>query len=137
MKIFDKSINQFEKNSASTEVAFKKSGKTKKNSGTNKPAKLSAEEVREKIGAHLELSRTSKEKAMLKNQEKLGAGFLNSDKEVNSDPNFPDKIMRSDVGLNNPDDSNTKEKLKSALSMGAFNFNPKEREVLDRILKDS
>jgi hypothetical protein len=137
MKIFEKSINQLEKNSAPSDGVSKKTGKSKRNDQSNRTPKLSTSEVREKIGAHLELSRSSQEKAKLKNQEKLGAGFLNSEKENNTDPNFPDKIMRSDVGLNSPDDSNTKEKLKSALSMGAFNFNSKEREVLDRILKDS
>lgn len=42
----------------------------------------------------------------------------------------------SDVGVNDPNDPVTSSKLKSVLDMGAFNFNPKEREVLSRILNE-
>ena len=40
----------------------------------------------------------------------------------------------SDVGLNNPDDPMTSEKLKSVLQSGAVNFNGKEKEILGKIL---
>ncbi len=42
----------------------------------------------------------------------------------------------SDVGVNDPKDPVTSSKLKSVLDMGAFNFNPKERDVLSRILNE-
>ena len=42
----------------------------------------------------------------------------------------------SDVGLNDPKDPATVGKLKSVLSKGAFNFNAKEREALEKILAD-
>ncbi|MCK6595207.1 MAG: hypothetical protein L6Q33_08420 [Bacteriovoracaceae bacterium] len=42
----------------------------------------------------------------------------------------------SDVGTNDPKDPVTSSKLKSVLDMGAFNFNPKERDVLARILNE-
>lgn len=41
-----------------------------------------------------------------------------------------------DVKKNDPNDPNTKEKLKGVLTAGAFNFSAKERDVLSRILKD-
>lgn len=40
----------------------------------------------------------------------------------------------SDVGLNNPDDPMTSEKLKSVLQSGAVNFSGKEKEILGKIL---
>jgi hypothetical protein len=42
--------------------------------------------------------------------------------------------LKSDVGLNNPNDPTTKVKLKEALSNGAINFNPNERKVIEQIL---
>lgn len=41
----------------------------------------------------------------------------------------------SDIGGNDPNHEDTKEKLKSALSMGSFAFSDKERQVLNSILK--
>lgn len=54
------------------------------------------------------------------------------------DPNAPveDEPVIGDVKKNDPNDPNTKEKLKSALSMGAFDFGEKERAVLSQILGD-
>jgi len=49
-------------------------------------------------------------------------------------PNTKDLTIKSDIALNDPKDTNTQEKLKSALTKGAFNFNPKEREALEKIL---
>lgn len=40
----------------------------------------------------------------------------------------------SDVGVNNPDDPMTSEKLKSVLQSGAVNFSGKEKEILGKIL---
>jgi hypothetical protein len=45
-------------------------------------------------------------------------------------------LLMSDVKLNDPNDPTTQEKLKSILSKGAFNFNPREREALDKILSN-
>jgi hypothetical protein len=42
--------------------------------------------------------------------------------------------VKSDIATNNPKSPETQEKLKSVLSKGAFSFNPKERDALDRIL---
>ena len=91
------------------------------------------------------------------NSKKLGDSFLNEDAvkkapimikeeiiaekvkmvEEGKSPNTKDFIIKSDVQLNDPQDTNTQEKLKAVLSRGAFNFNPKEREALDKILQSS
>lgn len=44
--------------------------------------------------------------------------------------------VKSDVGVNRPDDPETKNKLKHALTTGAFQFSAKEKEVLQGILGD-
>ena len=49
-------------------------------------------------------------------------------------PNTKNLTIKSDIAFNDPKDTNTQEKLKSALSRGAFNFNPKERAALEKIL---
>lgn len=45
-----------------------------------------------------------------------------------------DEIV-GDVGKNRPDDPETKNKLKTLLGNGGFNFSAKEREALGQILK--
>lgn len=55
--------------------------------------------------------------------------------EEGQSPNTKDFIIKSDVQLNDPKDTNTQEKLKTVLAKGAFNFSPKEREALSSILK--
>jgi hypothetical protein len=84
---------------------------------------LSENEIREKLAANSEISDSAKLKAK-KETQKLGDGFMTDD----------DHLLKSDVQLNKPDDPVTAEKLKSVLDKGAFNFNPKEREVLEKIL---
>jgi hypothetical protein len=54
------------------------------------------------------------------------------EKEVNSVKDS--HLLLSDVQLNDPKDSNTQEKLKTVLKNGAFNFNPREKETLEKIL---
>lgn len=86
---------------------------------------LSDGEIREKIAANAEISDAAKAKAAANKGPKLGEGFMGEN----------DHVLKSDVQLNSPDDPVTAEKLKSVLSNGAFNFNPKEREVLSKILE--
>lgn len=57
--------------------------------------------------------------------QKLGVGFI-------EDGDGPAK--HSDVGLNNPNDPMTSEKLKSVLQSGAVSFSGKEKEILSKIL---
>lgn len=54
----------------------------------------------------------------------------------NPDTENPDYQLKGDVGLNHPQDPNTKEKLKSILRVGAFNFSEKEKAALGKILQD-
>jgi hypothetical protein len=53
------------------------------------------------------------------------------------DPNPEGFVLKSDIAANDPKDTNTQEKLKSVLSKGAFNFNPREREALEKILANN
>jgi hypothetical protein len=109
---------------------------------------MSASAIRDKLAAHVQTSDVSKNMA-IKNTKKLGDNFMSdeikpiadvvkveapaSEEEIKT-PNTKDLTIKSDIALNDPKDSNTQEKLKSALTRGAFNFNPKERDALEKIL---
>jgi hypothetical protein len=124
------------------------------------PAKknISPSEIREKLAARVETSEAAKNLALKNNSKKMGAGFLNdefkpesqakaapnaseksveeSEKEDNA-PSGKDFVLKSDIAKNDPKDTNTQEKLKMVISKGGFNFNPKERDVLEKILADN
>lgn len=114
---------------------------------------MSASAIKEKLAAHVETSDTAKNMAVKKTQ-RLGENFMSDsikpivdvvkveapkiseaavEEEIKT-PNTKDLTIKSDIALNDPRDTNTQEKLKSALTRGAFNFNPKEREALEKIL---
>ena len=115
---------------------------------------MSASAIKEKLAAHVETSGAAKNMA-IKNTKKLGENFMSEaikpivdvvnvevpkiagaavvEEEIKT-PNTKDLTIKSDIALNDPKDTNTQEKLKSALTKGAFNFNPKEREALEKIL---
>jgi hypothetical protein len=158
MKIFDNNVSAIENTKS---VSFEDGGKklskstgpkraSKKNKPLNEKKNISADEIKEKLAANVELSNTGKQKIIEKNKQKLGSGFMSDQiplkkaetvpaevevtSEENTDPNFKDHLVKSDVGLNSPTDVTTTEKLKSVLSKGAFNFNSKEREALEKIL---
>jgi hypothetical protein len=111
---------------------------------------INENEIREKLAGHTQLSNTAKSKIIQKNSQALGAGFMNEDvkpelvkpSEIDQEDRSDEKakslkeshLLLSDVKLNDPNDSNTQEKLKNVLKMGAFNFNPKEKEALEKIL---
>jgi len=127
---------------------------------------FSDREIREKLSAHLNKSNSATTMNKIKKEELLGSGFLNEDvvnqkietqkvksneviakaSELSGNANSAEgtkttisveKIEKpSDVGTNNPQDPLTANKLKSVLDMGAFNFNPKERDVLSKILNE-
>jgi hypothetical protein len=91
-------------------------------------APISDAEIREKVAANTEISSAAKARAKeARDSQKLGEGFMKAPE---------DHVLKSDVQLNNPEDPVTTEKLKSVLSNGGFNFNPKEREVLSKILEE-
>ncbi len=115
---------------------------------------FSDREIREKLGKHVELSKSAKTMGQTKKPELLGNGFMNEEvvaakvnevkaqKATEVQPQDKTTIgvsaidKPSDVGLNDPKDPLTTSKLKSVLDMGAFNFNPKERDILSKILED-
>jgi len=124
---------------------------TRKSKKASRP-ELSDDQIRQKISQEKTAQVETSKLAQVKNQMKLGEGFLNqevTDKKMQEQikipesapeiktPNTSDYTVRSDVGLNNPLDSNTSEKLKTVLSKGAFNFNSKERGVLEKILGEA
>jgi hypothetical protein len=140
-----------------------KSSKKQKQAPVEK-SKMSNHEIREKLAAHVESSNTAKSQTMKKNAKEWGSSFLNPDikavklevkneggvedsSEVSSEgssegsserPSLKEShLLLSDVKLNDPNDSNTQEKLKSVLRNGAFNFNPKEKDTLEKILAGS
>lgn len=114
---------------------------------------MSASAIKDKLAAHVQTSDVSKNLA-IKNTKRLGENFMSEtikpivdvvtveapkiggaavEEEIKT-PNTKDLTLKSDIALNDPKDTNTQEKLKSALTRGAFNFNPKEREALEKIL---
>jgi len=164
MKIFENKVSSVASTREVGESNVDKMGKSAKAKGPSrkkaaKPEKpnISADEIRQKLASNVEMSNTAKKIQKEKNAQKLGEGFLNGElpakkieapamaKEVekpeskveeSADPNFKDHIVKSDVGINDPKDSTTTEKLKTVISKGAFNFNSREREILDKILND-
>lgn len=161
MKLFnDIQVSTIDKTESSTSKSVSSTGSkgpVGKRSNKIKPERknISESEIREKLASNVELSNTAKQQVIQKNTQQLGSGFMNSEKppvmiarpvteqaekanveeEKSDDPNFKDHLVKSDVGTNSPSDPATSEKLKTVLSKGAFNFNPKEREALDRILQ--
>ena len=106
---------------------------------------MSESQIREKLAASTEISDTAKNKAIM-SAKKLGEGFMNPDFKPAETPNpdtpatpektAADHVLKSDVQVNDPRDPVTSEKLKTVLQKGAFNFNPRERDVLSKILSD-
>lgn len=123
---------------------------SKKKIGPSEKAPIGDREIREKLAAHVQTSNTAKSQVLKNNSQALGSGFMNSDirpkkivaEEVPVENTPVDSVKKShllmsDVQLNDPNDSNTQEKLKSILRNGAFNFNPKEKDTLEKILAGS
>ena len=135
-------------------------GKISRKKVSGPPRKeISESEIKKKLEAHSSNSDAAKDVVISKNAKRLGEGFLNPDakpivvdevrveapvktigepavaapEEVKA---APAKVLdrKSDIDLNDPKDSNTQEKLKTVLTKGAFNFNAKEREALEKIL---
>lgn len=154
MKIFpkDSTVNSAP---AQRATSSKESGPAaRKKAGLPAKKEMSASAIKDKLAAHVETSDAAKNMA-IKNTKKLGENFMSDtvkpivdtvdvvvpklsksegDEEEIKTPNTKDLTIKSDIALNDPRDSNTQEKLKSALTKGAFNFNPKEREALEKIL---
>ena len=133
----------------------KKMGRARLKHVASEKMPISEQEIREKLAAHVETSNTAKSITLQKNSKQLGAGFMNEDmkpapivaekpkaneqasvdEEAGPKSSVKDShLLLSDVKLNDPKDPETQEKLKSVLSKGAFNFNPREKEALEKIL---
>ena len=139
MKIFNDSSSQVRHSRGSEEK--KLSRKANRRGDPVEQPHVPDRDIREKLASHVESSNTAK-KQMKKNTQKFGEGFMNEDKipttivkeEFHSEEVKIESPVSSDIATNDPKSSDTQEKLKSVLSKGAFNFNPKERDALDRIL---
>lgn len=87
---------------------------------SDKPYK-SSREIREKV----ELNRKKSGMPVKKDMgQKFGMSYMEAEPTV------------GDVGVNNPKDPMTKEKLKTLLSSGAMVFGDKEKQVLAKILNN-
>ena len=147
MKIFPVNSKPARENTKAETNISDGSGKIsrKKISGSVKKD-ISVTEIKNKLAAHSQKSDTAKEVIISKNAKRLGEGFMNpeaihanvaavaSDEEEVKTPNTKDLTIKSDIALNDPKDTNTQEKLKAALTRGAFSFSAKEREALEKIL---
>jgi hypothetical protein len=92
-------------------------------SSSDKPFR-STREIRDKVEKIQ--AKKAQEKSQLRSRQikgrKMGMSYMEADAPV------------GDVGLNDPNDPMTREKLKSLLGSGAVNFGDKERAVLAKIL---
>lgn len=143
MKIFSPPEQRTKPAAAKSEVAKKNKSKR----GPSQKASVSEGEIREKLAAHVETTSSAKNQLIKKNNsEALGSGFMNPEaralipaaaavtEKTEGSSLAKSHLLLSDVKLNDPHDSNTQEKLKSVLRNGAFSFNPKEKETLEKIL---
>jgi hypothetical protein len=112
------------------ENSIKKKVKGHKTGVISEKPDISNSKIREKLADHVETSNTAKAQLIQKNSKSLGAGFMNEEKSSLKDSH----LLLSEAKLNDPSDSNTQEKLKMVLRSGGFNFNPKEKETLEKIL---
>lgn len=125
-------FKNFEPGANAMERSQKHSQSKKSTKGLRPPKEhLSASEIRSKVSEHFAPKPTQEDKVEV---SKLAKAKNAPAKEVEEEKEAPEKP--SDVGLNNPNDPATVGKLKSVLTKGAFNFNPKEREALEKILAD-
>ncbi|MBC7538566.1 MAG: hypothetical protein H7281_07085 [Bacteriovorax sp.] len=147
MKIFSPPESSAPKEGA----PVKKNVKGRKHAAVPEKQEVSDREIREKLASHVETSNSAKSQFIQKNSKALGAGFMNEDikpkpleekvpgdieevVEKKEDGVKDSHLLLSDVKLNDPTDPNTQEKLKSVLRSGAFSFNPREKETLEKIL---
>ena len=108
---------------------------------------LSDSEIREKLKSK-HATKTNTLKKPVKGQ-KLGESFMNPDKikpqqtlvklpqtpaQAQKEQEASTKAIVGDIKTNDPNDTNTTEKLKGLLSAGGFDFSEKEKETLGKIL---
>ena len=117
----------------------------------NKPD-FSDSEIRDKIAKLQSKNQTNFNKPVA--GKKLGVGFMQEDKaefpkqslipvpdsvaanEAKVEKEESEKeVVASDINKNDPNDTNTTEKLKMLMSTGGFKFNEKEKAALGQILQ--
>lgn len=128
MKVFRPvKISEFQ-GERSGEIRAAKSQAQLKTRSKGRPPKpeLSPGEIRDRIEEH-------REKKAPKGAHNLMAKRAEYEKKIEKGEAV-DVPPPGHVGLNNPNDPMTSEKLKGVLSSGAINFSEKEREVLGKIL---
>lgn len=128
MKVFRPvKISEFQ-GERSPEIREAKAEAKAKSHGKGRPPKptLSAGEIRARVDAH-------REKSAPTGAHNLMAKRAEYEKKIEKGEPVEVKTP-SDVGLNDPSDPMTSEKLKGVLSSGAINFSEKERDVLSKIL---
>ena len=151
MKIFSPPENAA-KAPAAKEAGPKKMGPGRiKQAAAPEKKMISEQEIREKLATHVETSNTAKAVVVQKNSQKFGEGFMNEnmvkppvvapaaiegeqEEKEESESVKDSHLLMSDVKLNDPKDPTTQEKLRSVLTKGAFSFNPREKETLEKIL---
>lgn len=124
-----------------------KNGVSRKKVAPPERKQISASAIKEKLAEHVQANAAAKPKSPLETSQRLGEGFMNetmvrppivaptpAEITPEAEETKKDIILKSDIAKNDPTDTNTQEKLKTVLSKGAFNFNPKEKEALERIL---
>ena len=106
-----------------------------------RPSQLSRGEIRDRVEAHkkekedaykVTLNSKNSNKAIQKPGEQVKEKIAEATKakvEIT-----PEGEPFGDIKKNDPNDSDTKEKIKGALNVGSFNFSDKERDVLSKIL---
>ncbi len=128
MKVFRPvKISEFQ-GERSPEIREAKIGASVKTRSKGRPPKpeLSPGEIRDRIEQH-------REKSAPKGAQNLMAKRAEYEKKIEKGEEV-DVTPPGDVGLNDPTDPMTTEKLKTVLSTGGINFSEKEREVLGKIL---
>lgn len=146
MKIFSPQSQDRSPRSTTPEKPAK-NGVSRKKIAPPEKKQISASAIKEKLAAHTEANAVVKPKTPLETSQRLGEGFMNeavvrppivapTPAEITPEAEEVKKdiILKSDIATNDPTDTNTQEKLKTVLSKGAFNFSPKEKEALERIL---
>jgi hypothetical protein len=150
MKIFP-AKTEVQSASAKPEKSTKEAKIARKKAELPAKKEISGAEIKEKLAAHVGVSDAAKNMAVASQSKKFGEAFMNPDaiakaatevvsvqapvvEEEIKTPNTKDLILKSDIAANDPKDTNTQEKLKTALVKGAFNFSPKERDALEKIL---
>lgn len=114
-----------------------KNTSTKKSKHTRAPKEtVSASEIRNKVQEHFNPKPTKDSVEVSELSKAKNAKTMKVEVQDAEDSNDAEIKPPSDVGLNDPNDPTTVGKLKDVLSKGAFSFNPKERETLEKILND-